>query len=85
MKGSLQARDDVTLGLDLHSFRLANPVGTTTAHLGEEIDFTITHRYSKNLGITGGVSVVIQGDGLADIGRLTENMTWGYLMLNATF
>lgn len=85
VKGSLQARDDVTLGLDLHSFRLANPVGTTTAHLGEEIDFTITHRYSKNLGITGGLSVVIQGDGLADIGRLTENMTWGYLMLNTTF
>ncbi|GMR14086.1 MAG: hypothetical protein BMS9Abin29_2317 [Gemmatimonadota bacterium] len=85
IKGSLQARDDVKLGLDLHSFRLAKRGGTTTAHLGEEIDFTVTHRYSGNLGITGGLSFVIQADGLADIGRLTENSTWGYLMLNATF
>ncbi len=85
VKGSLRARDDVTLGLDLHSFRLASPLATTSAHLGEEIDFTITHRYSSNLGITGGLSVVIQGDGFEDIGRLTENMTWVYLMLNATF
>lgn len=85
VKGSLRARDDVTLALDLHSFRLAKRGGTTTAHLGEEIDFTVTHRYSSNLGITGGLSVVFQGAGLADIGRLTENMTWGYLMLNATF
>ncbi len=71
--------------MDLHSFRLAKRGTTSTAHLGEEIDFTITHRYSSNLGITGGLSVVIQGDGLADIGRLSENLTWGYLMLNATF
>lgn len=85
VKGSLQARDDVKLGLDLHSFRLAKRGGTTTAHLAEEIDFTVTHRHSSNLGITGGLSVVIQADGFADIGRLTENATWGYLMLNATF
>ncbi len=85
VKGSLQARNDVKLGLDLHSFRLAKRGGTTTAHLAEEIDFTVTHRHSSNLGITGGLSVVIQADGFADIGRLTENATWGYLMLNATF
>jgi Alginate export len=85
VKGSLQARDDVKLGLDLHSFRLAKRGGTTTAHLGEEIDLTVTHQYSSNLGITGGLSVVIQADGFADIGRLTQNLTWGYLMLNATF
>jgi len=85
VKGSLQANQDVTIGLDLHSFRLAKQGGTSTAHLGEEIDFTVSHRYSPNLGITGGLSLVVQADGFADIGRLTENLTWGYLMLNATF
>jgi|AP59_1055472.scaffolds.fasta_scaffold417102_1 hypothetical protein len=31
------------------------------------------------------LSVILQDDAWADIGRLTENMTWTYVMISATF
>jgi hypothetical protein len=32
-----------------------------------------------------GLSFVMQDDALAEIGRLSEDMTWVYVMFNATF
>jgi hypothetical protein len=33
----------------------------------------------------GGLSYVFAADGFAEIGRLSEDMTWLYIMLNASF
>jgi hypothetical protein len=77
--------DLVTVGLDIHSFRAAEGAGLTDTHFGEELDLTLTHRYSDHLTAVFGFSEVFQADGRAGIGRRTENMTGLYVMLNATF
>ncbi|MBT8488456.1 MAG: alginate export family protein [Gemmatimonadetes bacterium] len=73
------------LNLDVHTFRAAKGGGLTDAHFGEEIDLTVRHRYSSHLSATFGLSHVLQGPGLAEIGRLSEDMTWIYVMLDAAF
>lgn len=40
---------------------------------------------SETIPQQGGLSVILQDDARADIGRLTENMTWTYVMISATF
>lgn len=81
----LRATDRTNAGLDLHSFWAGGGAGLTSSHYGEEIDLTLNHRYSANLLVTGGMSYVMQRDGLSEIGRLDENLTTFYVMVNATF
>jgi hypothetical protein len=85
LKGSYAVRDDLTIGADLHIFHLAKQGLLTTKHLGEEVDLTGRYRYSPNLSFIGGVSYVFAADALSEIGRLSEDMTWAYIMLNAAF
>jgi hypothetical protein len=85
LKGSVRPREDVTLNLDLHTFRLAKDGGLGSQRLGEEIDFTGNYRFSPNLTATGGLSRVFSGEALEALGRLSDDMTFAYLMLNATF
>jgi hypothetical protein len=73
------------LSLDLHAFWVANAEGLDSGHLGEEVDLTAVYRYSQHLAVIGGFSYVFQSQGLADIGRLNQDQTWTYVMLNATF
>ncbi len=75
----------ITAGLDLHSFRVSEQGALSGAHLADEVDLTLTHRYSDNLAATMGLSRVWQDGPLGEIGRLSEDMTWFYLMLSATF
>lgn len=76
---------DLSVGLDVHTFRAADGSSLTDSHFGEEVDLTVTRPYMENLTATFGLSRVFQADGLAEIGRLSESMTWFYVMLNATF
>ncbi len=76
---------DLSIGLDLHSFRAAEGAGLTDRHFGEEVDLTVTRPYMENLTATVGLSRVFHANGLTEIGRLSEDMTWFYVMLNATF
>lgn len=85
LKGSYAVRNDLTLAADLHSFHLAKQGLLSTKHLGEELDLTGSYRYSPNLSFTGGLSYVFAADAFSEIGRLGENMTWVYIMLNAAF
>lgn len=71
--------------LDVHSFRAAEGSALTASRFGEEVDIGLTHRYSEHLSASFGVSRVFQADGLAEIGRLNEDMTWLYVMMNASF
>lgn len=72
------------LGVDLHFFRPAQ-TDIVEDRFGEELDLTLRHRYSSTLTATAGLSYVWAGDGLQTIGRLSENMTWFYVMLDARF
>ena len=85
LKASFDVRDDLTLRADLHSFRLAEETAAGDTHLGEEIDLTGVYRYSDALTLQTGLSYVLQDDALADIGRLSEDLTFFYVMLNASF
>lgn len=85
LKGSYDLRDDLTLRGDLHSFRLAEEAPSGESHLGEEIDLTAVYRYTDGLSLQAGVSHVLQDDAMAEIGRLSEDMTFFYVMLNASF
>ena len=85
IKTSTKPREDVTLGVDFHSFLLAKKAALASAHLGKEIDVTLSYRYAKGVSFGGGVSYVLQDTALATIGRLTKDSTWGYLMTNIVF
>jgi hypothetical protein len=85
LKGAFQLGNNVGLGVDFHGFLFAKSAPGDVRRIGEELDLTLSHRYSPNLMVQAGYSYVVQGTGFEDLGRLTENMQWLYLMLNATF
>jgi hypothetical protein len=85
IKLSLKPKKGVSLGVDLHSFRLAEKRALTSSRLGEEVDVTLGYKYSKQASIVVGGSYVFQKDALGAIGRLGEDMKWAYVMTNVAF
>ncbi|HEX9728070.1 MAG TPA: alginate export family protein [Gemmatimonadales bacterium] len=85
VKGSFAVRDDLRFNADLHTFSLAKQGSLTSRHLGEEIDLTGTYRFSGNLSAIGGLSRVFASTALSELGRLSEDMTFTYIMINAAF
>jgi hypothetical protein len=84
-KLSVAVMDDVNAGVDVHVFRVAEQGALSGTHFGDEIDITLTHQYSANLGVTAGFSYIVQDDPLAEVGRLGEDLTWFYVMFDAVF
>ena len=85
LKGSLMVADAVTFRMEAHSFRAAQSEGLRTGHFGEEFDLNAAYRYTQNLGFSAGISYIMAADGFADIGRLTENVFWTHIMMDASF
>jgi hypothetical protein len=85
LKLSYTGVQGVRFGADFHSFSAAEQGGLSSTHFANEIDLTLSHRYTPNLVLTTGFSYVVQDDALAEIGRLNENMHWFYLQLDAIF
>lgn len=85
VKGSHRFADRGSVGLDVHAFRAAESQGLSTASLGQELDLTVSWQHTPGFTITGGLSQVIADDGLVEIGRLAEDLTFGYLMLDLVF
>ena len=85
VKFSAPLNEQAKLGVDLHSFFLAQQGTASGKHLGYEVDGTVSYSYSKQVTFVGGVSFVAAKDALADIGRLNENMTFAYVMTNVAF
>lgn len=73
------------VALDLHAFRTAASRGDVDGRLAEEADLTLAWQRAPGVTVQGGVSYVRAGPGLADLGRLSENMVFGYVMLSASF
>jgi hypothetical protein len=82
---SFNLRNDMRAGAEIHFFRAADQGTLSTARFGEEIDFSVTYRHSQAVSIVGGLSFVQAGEGLKEMGRLTENSQWTFLMANVTF
>ena len=85
IKGTYRPHADWLLRLDLHSFHMADKGPLSSGHFGEEIDLVGTWKYNKYLNLSAGFSYVFQNDGWAEIGRLTKDLGWVYLMLDAKF
>lgn len=85
VKAHYEPLESLRVALDAHSFYLAQSDGLSTGHLGEELDLTATYRLGPYLRLVGGFSYLIVGDAFAEIGRLTEDATWVYTMLDVTF
>jgi hypothetical protein len=85
VKVMIRANSEFRVGIDLHNFRLAKQGALTTSTLGQEVDVTGWYRYSANVSFQGGVSYVAQGDALAELGRLSENLWWSYLQMAVAF
>lgn len=73
------------LRLDIHNFTTAQEGTLTTRSLANEVDLTITHRLSSALSAMAGFSYVQAKDGMEELGRLSENSQWVFVMLNAGF
>ena len=85
VKLSLKPQKDVTLGIDLHSFRLSKKRALSSARLGEEVDVTFAYKYSKQASIVLGGAYVKQQDALGAIDRLSDDMKWAYVTTNVAF
>ena len=85
IKTSYALRQDLKVGLDLHSFALAEKGALDSAHLGEEIDLTLNYRYSKQVVCLAGFSYVLADDAFEAIGRLGEDAKFAFFMTNVAF
>lgn len=85
LKLELTPAPDLAMGVDFHHFRLARGQASLPGHLGEELDVDLTYRYLPGLSIQGGTALVWAGPGLIALDRLSDDLAFGYLMLNATF
>jgi len=71
----MKANDQTSVSLDLHNFTAPQaPSGFDNA-LGQEIDFTVNHKYNSALTLVAGLSAFMPGD---DFGG-EDTAFWGYL------
>ena len=71
--------------VDLHNFQTAQAGALSTQSLGNEIDLTLSRTLSPGVSLMTGYSFFQAKDGMIELGRLSENAHWMYLMLNAGF
>ncbi len=85
LKGSYDLGSETRLAADVHHFSLAKSGSLPSSALGQEIDLTVTYRYTSNLSLQAGQSIVFADDALINLGRAEGTLHFGYVMLNATF
>ncbi len=73
------------LKVDLHNFQAAQEGDLSTQSLANEVDLTLTYQFSRALTVMSGYSYVQAKDGIKELGRLSDNAQWIYVMLNAAF
>jgi hypothetical protein len=85
LKAAFDLSPETSLKVDLHRLKTAKEGSLSTSCLANEIDLTLTHRLSSALSIMSGFSFVQAKDGMKELGRLSEDAQWLYLMFNAAF
>jgi hypothetical protein len=83
VKLAVVPRQDLRIGLDAHQFRVVRQGGLTSRRVGEEIDLTARYQYGANLVVDLGWSWVFDGPGFRELGRLSQDLQFVYLMLTA--
>lgn len=81
LKGSVPLSTRTSLAVHGHSFFTA----AKGEHLCEEVDLTLTYQYRPNVAVVGGLSQVVSDDAMAAVNGLRGNMTFAFLLTNATF
>lgn len=81
LKGSVPLSTRTALAVHGHSFFTA----AKGEHLCEEVDLTLTYQYRPNVAVVGGLSQVVSDDAMAAVNGLKGNMTFAFLLTNATF
>jgi hypothetical protein len=74
-----------SLEADLHRFLVAEDQGLVDGHLGDELDVVIAHPLTPGLTLSGGVSQVWAGDALGPVRGISEDVQFGYLMIDLVF
>ncbi len=85
LKFSIPLREGVKLDVDGHAFFLAKKGRASGKHLGEEVDVTLSYKYSNEVMVVCGASYVAAKQALADIGRLKKDLKFAYAMMNVAF
>ena len=85
VKVAFPVAEGARLAIDGHAFMLAKKGAASSKRLGEEVDVTLSYKYSGEVTFVGGFSYVIAKQALADIGRLSDDMKFSYLMMNVAF
>lgn len=85
LKLAVNPSERTGLGVDLHAFSTTEPGDLSTRNLAREIDVTLTHRLDPGLTAVAGFSYVQVQDGMIELGRLEDDATWAFVMLNAVF
>ena len=81
LKGAVPLGTRTSLAVHGHSFFTA----AKGEHLCEEVDLTLTYQYRPNVSVVGGLSQVVSDDAMAAVNGLKGNMTFAFLLTNATF
>lgn len=81
LKGAVPLGTRTSLAVHGHSFFTA----AKGKHLCEEVDLTLTYQYRPNVAVVGGLSQVVSDDAMAEVNGLKGNMTFAFLLTNATF
>ncbi len=85
LKTTFTPRPGTSLGLDLHYFRTAEKGTLSTRNLGTELDLTLGWAVAPGLRLSAGYSYFAVEEGMKELGRLSEDAHWLYLMLDAGF
>lgn len=84
-KGMHRLGEQARVNVEAHGFWAAESAGLQSSRWGTELDITLTYRYTEQLGLTGGFSQLFVGDALGEIGRLSDDLTFSYLMADLRF
>ena len=85
VKFSFTPWERTRVNIDLHHFQTAQEGYLSSQSLGNELDLTLTHPISQGLTLVTGYSFFQAKDAMEELGRLSEDAHWMYLMLNAVF
>lgn len=85
VKFSFTPWSQTRLDVDLHNFTTSVQGPLSTRSLGNELDLTLSRPLSPGLTLGAGCSFFQARDGMEELGRLSENGQWLFLMLNAVF
>jgi hypothetical protein len=85
LKLSYRPSEALSLNLDLHSFRTAQPGDLSSRRLAEEADGWVRYRFRQYLTLQGGFSLTWGGPAMEELGRLKGRGEYAYFMTSLRF